>query len=251
VVRGLEKFKEYFHEYEDQYVIIGGTACDILMENVGVSFRATNDFDVVIIAENLTGKFIERLKLFLRDGGYENLEKSTRQEQFYRFSEPKDKDFPKMVELFSRVPGNIRTDFDGQFSRLLHAGTVESLSAILLNDVYYDLLLSGCSIIEGVSVIHIEVLILFKIKAWLDLTKRRLNGEAVQMNDIKKHKNDVFRLLAIVSPSTRKIVNEEIYADISQFIFNIDEEPPFIQDLKIPSDYDTLRQLLVDIYEVG
>ena len=85
----------------------------------------------------------------------------------------------------------------------------------------------------------------------MDLTKRRLNGEVVQMNDIKKHKNDVFRLLAIVSPSTRKIVNEEIYADISQFIFDVGEEPPFIQDLKIPSDYDTLRQLLVDIYEVG
>jgi hypothetical protein len=106
-------------------------------------------------------------------------------------------------------------------------------------------------ILDGVSVLNTEVLILFKIKAWLDLTKRRLNGEAVQMNDIKKHNNDVFRLLAIVSPSPRKIVNEEIYADISQFISDVDEEPPFIKDLKIPSSYETLRQLLVDIYEVG
>ena len=29
MVRGIEKFKEYFQEYANQYVLIGGTACDI------------------------------------------------------------------------------------------------------------------------------------------------------------------------------------------------------------------------------
>ena len=29
MVKGLEKFKEYFTGFEDNYVIIGGTACDI------------------------------------------------------------------------------------------------------------------------------------------------------------------------------------------------------------------------------
>jgi hypothetical protein len=31
MVRGIEKFKEYFTDYADNYIIIGGTACDILL----------------------------------------------------------------------------------------------------------------------------------------------------------------------------------------------------------------------------
>lgn len=31
MVTGIESFKEWFREYKDHYVIIGGTACDILM----------------------------------------------------------------------------------------------------------------------------------------------------------------------------------------------------------------------------
>lgn len=30
-MKGINKFKEYFKDYEDQYVIIGGTACELLM----------------------------------------------------------------------------------------------------------------------------------------------------------------------------------------------------------------------------
>ena len=44
MVHGLEKFKEYFGEYTEQYTFIGGTACEILMQEVGDSFRATKDF---------------------------------------------------------------------------------------------------------------------------------------------------------------------------------------------------------------
>ena len=37
---GLEKFKNHFKGFEDYYVIIGGTACTVLFENYGESFRA-------------------------------------------------------------------------------------------------------------------------------------------------------------------------------------------------------------------
>lgn len=35
--------------FEDQYVIIGGTACDLIMENEELPFRATKDIDIVLI----------------------------------------------------------------------------------------------------------------------------------------------------------------------------------------------------------
>lgn len=38
MVHGLEKFKEYFGDHTSQYVFIGGTACDILMNELGAPF---------------------------------------------------------------------------------------------------------------------------------------------------------------------------------------------------------------------
>jgi predicted nucleotidyltransferase len=49
MVHGLEKFKEYFENHKNQYVFIGGTACDILMNELGAPFRATKDLDIVLI----------------------------------------------------------------------------------------------------------------------------------------------------------------------------------------------------------
>ena len=49
MVKGIDSFKNWFQGYEEQYVIIGGTACDILMTNEELSFRATKDIDLVLI----------------------------------------------------------------------------------------------------------------------------------------------------------------------------------------------------------
>ncbi len=32
MVKGLDTFRKYFVDYEEQYVLIGGAACDILMD---------------------------------------------------------------------------------------------------------------------------------------------------------------------------------------------------------------------------
>ncbi len=39
MVNGFTKFKERFQGYENQYVIIGGTACDLIMENEELTFH--------------------------------------------------------------------------------------------------------------------------------------------------------------------------------------------------------------------
>ena len=45
MVRGFDKFREQFRAYAGQYVLIGGAACDLLMEEAGLDFRATKDLD--------------------------------------------------------------------------------------------------------------------------------------------------------------------------------------------------------------
>ncbi len=59
MVTGINTFKEYFAGYENQYVLIGGAACDIIFSNNNASFRATRDLDMVLIVEALTSEFAE------------------------------------------------------------------------------------------------------------------------------------------------------------------------------------------------
>jgi hypothetical protein len=39
-VRGVSIFSEHFAAYPDGYVLIGGAAVDVLMEQAGLEFRA-------------------------------------------------------------------------------------------------------------------------------------------------------------------------------------------------------------------
>lgn len=71
MIKGFEVFKNHFAGYEDEYVIIGGAACDIISTDLGLDFRATKDFDLVLIVEALTKNFIDDFWKFIREGGYE------------------------------------------------------------------------------------------------------------------------------------------------------------------------------------
>jgi hypothetical protein len=50
--------------------------------------------------------------------------------------------------------------------------------------------MKGKRTVDGYSVIDIETVILFKMKAWLDLIERKKAGEHIDSKNIKKHKKD-------------------------------------------------------------
>ena len=56
-MEGLAKFREAFEAYSENYVIIGGTACDIAMTGTAVRPRATHDIDMIVIVEKVTADF--------------------------------------------------------------------------------------------------------------------------------------------------------------------------------------------------
>jgi len=74
VVRGLAIFQEWFKDFENQYVLIGGTAASITMEEAGVPFRGTKDLDIVLHVEVLTPAFGQKFWKFVRAGGYQQKE---------------------------------------------------------------------------------------------------------------------------------------------------------------------------------
>lgn len=63
---GLDKFKEVFSQYSDNYVIIGGTACEIVMTGTAMRPRATHDIDMIVVVERMTPEFGQRFWGFYR-----------------------------------------------------------------------------------------------------------------------------------------------------------------------------------------
>lgn len=233
MVTGINGFTEWFKGYEEQYTIIGGTACDILMTEAELDFRATKDIDMVVIIEAVNADFGKRFWEYIKNGGYEHCNKSSGQPQFYRFTHPKSKEYPPMIELFSRKLDSFKLPDNAVLMPLPIDDEISSLSAILLDDDYYELLRQGRRTIEGVSILDAAYLIPFKAKAWLDLSNRKLNGEQVDSKNIRKHKNDIFRLSDILEPDIRINVSEQIYSDINEFINKIHNEEINLSNLGI------------------
>jgi hypothetical protein len=214
MVRGLEKFREYFEAFPDRYVLIGGTAATLAMEQLAGEFRATKDLDIVLTVETLDPEFTKNFWRFVHDGGYEHREKAGGPPQFYRFSRPKDKTFPEMLELFSRVPDTITFSGEGHLTPIPPGDEASSLSAILLNDDYYHFIHDHKRTAGGLSFIGAECLIPLKARAYLDLYTRKEAGAPIDSSDVKKHKNDMFRLYAILNPQDRYTLADLIKTDL-------------------------------------
>ena len=187
MVEGLDRFEEHFAAYTDQYVLIGGAACTLAMEEVGQAFRATKDLDIVLCMEALNTSFVEAFWEFVRAGEYEIQEKATGEKQFYRFHKPRKDGYPFMLELFSRVPDALSLPEDSHLTPIPADAEVSSLSAILLEGGYYRFLQAGKRIVGGVPIVGPEHLIPLKARAWLDMTERKAAGGNVDSRAIKKH----------------------------------------------------------------
>lgn len=104
MVRGLDLFRERFKAFADRYVLIGGTACDLILEEAGLHFRATKDLDIVLCIESVDARFAQAFWAFVKEGGYQVQASAEGKPWFYRFQKPADPAYPAMLELFSRVP---------------------------------------------------------------------------------------------------------------------------------------------------
>jgi hypothetical protein len=218
MLKGLEGFKLWFQGYEQNYAIIGGTACDLLMSEAGTSFRATRDIDMVLIVEALNADFGARFWEYIKMGGYEYRRMGTGTPQFYRFAKPAAPDCPSMIELFSRRMEGIVLPADAILTPLPIEEDISSLSAILLDDGYYEFLKSGIRIVGELPILGATHIIPFKAKAWLDLTERRASGGQVDSKHIKKHRNDVIALSALLQADSRIELPEIVRSDLAAFI---------------------------------
>jgi hypothetical protein len=149
MVRGLEVFLAHFRSFNDRFVLIGGSACEMAMLEAGLEFRATKDLDIVLWLEALDEEFVHAFWSFVRSGGYAIQKKSTGKPVFYRFARPKEEGYPFMLELFSRGPDVLDIAEGHHLTPLPMDDEVSSLSAILLDGEYYEFIRSGYKVTDG------------------------------------------------------------------------------------------------------
>lgn len=250
-MKGLELFQEYFGEYCGQFVIIGGTACELNLKESQQVFRATKDIDLVLIVEAMTAEFGSRIWEFVKAGKYKNVMKSSGQPEFYRFYDAEETGFPYMIELFARRPNVLVDDKDIVIGRVSAGEDVSSLSAILLNESYYEFMLGGVLEAGGLTFLSSERLIPFKAKAWLDLKEQKARGKHVNDRDLRKHKNDVYTLAVTLETNKTIELNEEIKDDMVAYVDIMRASDFDLKSIGI-TDFsrDELLDILIDYYNL-
>lgn len=254
MVRGMEKFKEYFKSFGGNYVIIGGTACEIHEENNALVPRATKDIDIILVVEALSDDFVERFWQFVKDGHYGEKSKGVNQladphHEYYRFKNPSDTEFPYQVELFSRALHSFRLPVDAHLTPIPTSDELSSLSAILMNDAYYAFTIAHSQDEGGVHIANVESLICLKCKAYVDMMRRKECGEHIDSRAIDKHKKDVFRLLAMLAPANDFDIPKEIRVDMSRFAELIKRDLPNSDFLKAAGLQNVTCERLLNLFE--
>lgn len=244
MVSGIDIFRKHFSDFKDQYTIIGGFACDLLMTDAGLDFRQTVDIDMVLTVEALTTEFANAFWAFIDQGGYQARQRSNGTPEFYRFVNPTNPGYPKMIELFSRPQNNVKLQPNSHLMPLHIDDEVSSLSAILLNDDYYHFLLDGRTVTDDISILDAEHIIPLKMKAWLDLKDKKEQGIHVNSRDLRKHRLDVFRLFPLVREEQQIVVPASVEEDIRNFISQMQDTDIRLSDIGISRS----KESILDIY---
>ena len=230
MVKGLEKFKEHFAGFEDNYVIIGGTACDIALRDTDMRPRATDDIDMILVVEKMTPEFGQRFWDFIVEGEYETRQRKREDKELvvelFRFINPKN-GFPVQIELLSKFPDVLGKPTGFHLTSIPVGEEIPSLSAILLDEEYYRHTIDSSIIEEGIRIANPLSLLCLKAKAFLNLTEEKKTNPNVRSADIKKHRDDVFKLLAMrIDPLTPVKLSATMKDELGVFISTMEESLP-------------------------
>lgn len=235
MVYGLDKFREMFRAFTENYIIIGGTACDRMLSRTAIEPRATEDIDMIVVVEAINRDFIRAFWQFIMDGGYKcgrRIRKNTEEPvyEMYRFEEGKE-GYPVKIELLSRHPDILGEPSGFHIEPIPADEYLSSLSAIIMDDDYYRLALEHSILDDEIRVADFKALVCLKAKAYLNMVADREAGIHRNSKDIKKHRLDVLKLIAGDPDPRPTIVGVKIANDIQVFVSKI-EVPDMRQALK-------------------
>ncbi len=231
MIQGIDKFKEYFKEDMDNYVIIGGLATALIAQDLGFLARATKDIDLVVISKD-NEEFIKKLLRFIKEAGYKTKQrtKNDSKHNLFRFLDSEDKTYPEQLELFAIHDENSQIITDKHIIPIETPEFYDYLSAILLDKDYFDLLINHTTNMDGLHIATAEVLIPLKIHAHLNLIGGTANYDG-------KHLNDVIRLVSFLDAENKVKLNGNPKSDFIKFLPIFEE----VEEEKINNIFKSMK----------
>lgn len=152
--------------------------------------------------------------------------------EYYRFTNPQDKTYPKQIELFARYTGILNLPPDAHIEPISVGEDLSSLSVILMDDNYYAFTIEHSRSIDDIHVASPEALICLKAKAYTEMLDRKAEGKLVDSRDIEKHKKDIFRLIAMLPQDSHFTLPEKMKNDMNDFYQRVGElsNPDFFKN---------------------
>ena len=98
--------------------------------------------------------------------------------------------------------------------------------------------------VDDIMILSTEYLILFKAKAWLDLSEKIKTNPNLGRRNVKKHMDDIVQLARMLSGNETPSMNEGVKTDIRQFIAILCEK---ITEMKTPDTGGVSVEQLIEI----
>lgn len=228
----LAIFSKHFEDYQEQYVLIGGSATKLLLNEADLFEKSTQDMDLVLCAKALTKDFVAHFWKFIQDGQYRITRKSSGNGNFYRFDGPGTAGYPSMIELLSEK-AELLASIDQTALPMVVDEDIISLSAIVLDQENYNFLMANRKEMDGIVIADEHAIIPLKIAAFFDLTKKKVAGIVVKGSDITKHRNDVLRLSVLLKDVAMNNVPVKIKVDVEKFLGHLKEDNDYFGNLKL------------------
>lgn len=259
MVVGLDKFKEFFREFNDKFVVIGGTACNVILKDSEIEPRATDDIDMILIVDKMTPEFGKRFWQFIVEGNYQTRERRRGEgkdpvPELFRFIKP-NPGYPVRIELLSTQPDILGEPTGFHLAPIPAGGDISSLSAIIMEPDCYEFTIANNIVEDGLRVANPVSLICLKVRAFLNLSEEKKTNPNVRSKDIKKHRDDVFKLMAAsFNPESRMNVPETIKESLLRFVRTMEASipnPSLEASLKIDTEQSrTLINLIRSTFEL-
>ena len=212
---GLSHFENYFRDFKDHYVVVGGFATLMLLDKqLEGHGKATHDIDLVLLT-NSSVEMSQQIKSYITEGGY-SIQKGQKDSfLYYRFFEPKVERFAKEIELFASNEQSLQLDISQRIIPIDPEEGLYSLSAIMLDGEYFEMIKNNIDHSNQVPCTNTIATMMLKMSAFYDLKAR---GD----DKWKKHRRDIIKLALILTGEERIELKGRMVADVELFMEHMD-----------------------------
>lgn len=216
--RGLSHFQQYCKDLEEMYVVVGGFATVMLLdEGLGDGHgKATHDIDLVLLT-TCSIEMSQRIKQYVQEGKYEIQKGNKDQYHYYRFVKPEIEGFAKEIELFASNENDLKLDDSQRIIPIDPEEGLYSLSAIMLDPEYFEMIKNNVTMSVVAPCTNTQATIMLKMSAFFDLKARN-------DNKWKKHRQDILKLSLLLTGEERLQMTGRMVKDFESFMTHLEKD---------------------------